>query len=190
VLFPVVRRRSETAALGFVTARVLEAALIVLGVVSLLAVVTLRQNLAAAAGADETSLLGTASALVAIHDWTFLLGPGLLPAVNAALLGYVLHRSGLVPRAIPTIGLVGVPLLAASVTAILFGITDQVSVVSVIAVLPIAVWELTLGVWLVAKGFDPQAIARLGLVDPVQVGAQPAARRGGSSVGTATTVAG
>lgn len=184
VLFPIVRRQSETVALGFVTARVLEAAIIVLGVVSLLAVVTLRQDLAAAGGADEASLLVTASSLVAIHDWAFLLGPGLLPAVNAALLGYVLYRSGLVPRAIPTIGVIGAPLLAASVTAILFGITDQISVVSTIAVLPIALWELSLGIWLVAKGFDPQAIARLDVVDPVQVGAQPAARLAGGSSGT------
>lgn len=178
VLFPVLRRQSETAALGFVAARALEATIIVLSVVSLLAVVTLRQNLAATGGVDESSLLVTAASLVAVHDWAFLLGPGLLPAVNAALLGYVLYRSGLVPRAIPTIGLVGAPLLAASVAATVFGITDQVSVVSAIGALPIAVWEFALGVWLVTKGFDPQAIARLVSVDPAQVGSRPAARLG------------
>lgn len=162
VLYPVARRQSETAALGFVSARLLEAAVIVVGAVSLLAVVTLRQDLAASAGADAAALLVTGSALVAIHDWTFLLGPGLMPAINALCLGYVLYRSRLVPRIIPALGLIGAPLLAISVTATLFGIYDQVSVLAVIAVLPIALWELSLGIWLVAKGFDPPAMARLG----------------------------
>lgn len=117
---------------------------------------TLRQDLAASAGADAAALLPTGSALVATHDWTFLLGPGLIPAINALCPGYVLYRSRLVPRIIPALGLIGAPLLAISVTATLFGIYDQVSVFAVIAVLPIALWELSLGIWLVAKGFDPR----------------------------------
>lgn len=162
VLYPVARRQSETAALGFLSARVLEAVVIVVGAISLLSVVTLRQDLGASVGADTAALLATSSALVAIHDWTFLLGPGLIPAVNALCLGYVLYRSGLVPRIIPALGLIGAPLLAISVTATLFGSYDQVSVLAAIAVLPIALWELSLGIWLVAKGFDPPAMARLG----------------------------
>jgi hypothetical protein len=113
---------------------------------------------------------------VAIHDGTFLLGPGLIPAVNALCLGYVLYRSGLAPRVIPALGLIGAPLLAISVTATLFGVWDQVSVFSAIAVLPIALWELSLGIWLVAKGFRPQALERLGSItyDQIKISAQPA----------------
>jgi hypothetical protein len=161
-LFPVVRRQSETAALGFVGARVLEAALIVVGVLGLLAVVTVRQELAQAAGADAGSLVATSTALVAVHDWAFLLGPGLIPAVSALCLGYVLYRSELVPRIIPTLGLLGAPLLAASATAALFGVYGQVSVFAAIAAVPIALWELSLGIWLVTKGFRPEALTRLG----------------------------
>jgi hypothetical protein len=105
-LFPVVKRQNEGVALGFVAARVLEAALIVVGVVSLLWVVTLRQ--AGASGADEASLVSAGRSLVAIHDWTFLLGPGLIPRVNALLLGYLLYRAPLVARLIPIL-LVGAP---------------------------------------------------------------------------------
>jgi hypothetical protein len=158
VLFPVVKRQSEAAALGFVTSRVLEAATILVGVVSLLAVVTLRQDLAGTPGADAASLVTTGQALVAIRDWTFLLGPGLMAAFNALLLGYLMLRSGLVPRVIPLLGLIGAPLLLASVTATLFGIFDQLSPVATIAVLPVALWELSLGVWLVVKGFKPSPI--------------------------------
>ena len=151
-LFPVVKRQNEAVALGFVTYRVLEAAIIVGGVVILLSVVTLRQ---AGAGADA---LVTGQALVAMYDWAFLIGQAFLPAVNALLLGYLLYRSGLVPRVIPMLGLIGGPLLFASTTATMFDINDEFSVWSGIAVAPIFVWELWLGVWLVVKGFKPSPI--------------------------------
>jgi branched-subunit amino acid transport protein AzlD len=151
-LYPVVKRQNEGVALGFVGARVLEAAIIVAGVVSLLSVVTLRQ---AGAGADA---LVTGKALVALHDWTFLLGQGLLPAVNALLLGSLMYQSRLVPRVLPLLGLIGAPLLVASDIATLFDLWGQVSVLSGIAALPIALWEFSLGVWLVVKGFKPSPI--------------------------------
>jgi hypothetical protein len=175
-LYPVARRQSEPAALGFVAARVLEAAVLVVGMISLLSVVTLRQDLAGATAADAVALVATGTALVAVHDWTFLLGPGLIPAVNALFLGWVLYQSALVPRIIPAMGLAGAPLLAASATATLFGGYHQVSVLSAIAALPIALWELSLGIWLVAKGFRPQALERLGpdTDDQSKIRAQPA----------------
>ena len=150
VLYPVLRHWSRTLSLGFVTARTLEAAMIFTGVVSLLSVLTLRQD---AAGADPATLDTTAQALVAVHDWTFLLGPGLMPAVSALCFGTIMYRSGLVPRIIPAIGLVGAPILLASGMAILFGVYDQVSAASLVAALPIAVWELSVGVWMIVKGF-------------------------------------
>ena len=156
-LFPVVRRQNEGVALGFVTARVMEAAIIAIGVVSLLSVVTLRQ--AGASGADAASLVRVGRALVAIRDWAFLPGPSLIAGVNALLLGSLLYRSGLVPRVIPVLGLVGAPLLIASATATMFGINEPVSVWSAIAVAPIFVWELSLGAWLIARGFNAAAIA-------------------------------
>jgi hypothetical protein len=170
-LYPVTRRHSEPAALGFLAARVLEAAIIVAGVIAMLSVVTLRQDLAGTAGADQGALLATRAALVAIHDWAFLLGQGLIPAINALLLGWVLYRTALVPRIIPTLGLVGAPLLVASWTAIMFGLWDQISVPAAIAAAPIILWELSLGIWLVTKGFRPQAIVELGTVtdDPIKV---------------------
>jgi Domain of unknown function (DUF4386) len=157
-LFPVVRRQNEATALGFVTARMLEAAVILIGVVSLLAVVTLRQNLAGAPGTDTASLVTVGRSLVAVRDWTFLLGPGLMPGINALLLGSLMYRSGLVPRVIPVLGLIGAPLLIASAAAALFRGNDPVTVLAAIATAPIFLWELSLGVWLVVKGFKPSPI--------------------------------
>ena len=162
-LFPVVKRQSEGLALGFVTARLFEAAVIVVGVVSLLAVVTMRQEFAAGTGADAATAITTARALVVVRDWTFLLGPGLVPAVNALLLGTLLYRSRLVPRLIPTLGLVGGPLLLAANLGVMFGVNEQLSVVSAIALAPLFVWELSVGVYMVVKGFKPSPITATGV---------------------------
>ncbi|MGH9226919.1 MAG: DUF4386 domain-containing protein [Acidimicrobiales bacterium] len=156
VLFPVVKRQNETAALGFVTARVVEAGMILVGVLSVLSLVTLHQS--GASGAEAASLVGNARSLVAVHDWTFLLGPGMIPAVNALCLGYVLYRSRLVPRILPILGFIGAPILFAFSTATLFGLVDQVSAAAAVTALPIATWEFSLGVWLVVKGFKPSPI--------------------------------
>lgn len=152
VLYPVVKRQNEAAAMGFVGARVLEAATIVGCVVSFLSVVSLRK---AGAGADAAV---TAQALVAFHDWIFLLGQGFLPAVNALLLGTLLYQSRLVPRWLPALGLIGAPLLVTNVLATMFALWDQQSAMAAVATIPIAVWEFSLGVYLIAKGFKPSPI--------------------------------
>ena len=158
VLFPVARRQSEIAAMGFVASRVMEATLIVVGVVSVLTMTTLRQDVEAA---DPAALLVTGHALSTFYDWTFLLSQSLLPVVNALCLGSVLYRSGLVPRILPLIGLIGAPLLLLSDIAIFFGLLDRVSPVVLLGALPIAVWEFSLGVYLVVKGFRPTAAKAL-----------------------------
>jgi hypothetical protein len=152
VLYPVVKRQNEAVAMGFIGARVLEAAAIFAGVVSILSVVTLRQS-----GAGPDALV-TGQALVALHNWTTLLGQGFLPAVNALLLGSLLYRSRLVPRIIPLVGLLGAPLLVASAAATLFGLKEPVSALSALAALPMALWEFSLGVYLIVKGFKPSPI--------------------------------
>ncbi|MCV2489308.1 DUF4386 family protein [Geodermatophilus sp. YIM 151500] len=131
------KRQDESLALGFVTSRVLEAAIILIGVLSLFAVVTLRQELAGAPGTDDASLVPVGAVLVAVRDWTFLLGPGVMPAVNALLLGTLVYRSGLVPRVLPLMGLVGAPLLLAAQVVTVFGVIDDTSPWSTLAVAPI-----------------------------------------------------
>jgi hypothetical protein len=155
-LYPVVKRQNEGVALGFAAARVLEAGMIFAGVVSLLSLVTLRQDLGGAAGADAASLVTTGASHVAIYNWTFLLGQSLMPGINALLLGSLMYRSRLVPRLIPVMGLIGAPLLIASVFATMFGGIKLGS--PLFAALPVAAWELSLGLWLVVKGFRPSPI--------------------------------
>jgi Domain of unknown function (DUF4386) len=155
-LYPVVKRQNESAALGFVAARVLEAVMIFTGVVSLLSLVTLRQDLGAAAGANAAALVTTGAAHVAIYKWTFLLSQSLMPGINALLLGSLMYRSRLVPRIIPVVGLIGAPFLICTVIATLFGGMKLGS--PELAAVPVGAWELSLGVWLVVKGFRPSPI--------------------------------
>jgi hypothetical protein len=152
-LFPVVKRQNEAAALGFVTTRVIEGAMIFVGALSILSIVVLRHDMAGASGANAAALVTTATALAAIYKWTMLLGQTLMPALNALLLGSLLYRSRLVPRILPTLGLVGAPILITSVIVGLFRIDHPITVLAGIGTLPIAAWEFSLGVWLVVKGF-------------------------------------
>jgi hypothetical protein len=160
-LYPVVKRQNESVALGFVAARVLEAVMIFTGVVSLLSLVSLRQDLGTgvgAAGANAASLVTIAASHVAVYNWTFLLSQTLMPGINALLLGSLLYRSRLVPRAIPLLGLIGGPLLIIAVFATLLGQHSSLTGLATLPVIPVAAWELSLGLWLVVKGFRPAPI--------------------------------
>ena len=157
-LYPVVKRQNEGLALGFAATRVVEAGMIFTGVISLLSLVTLRQDLGAAAGANAAALVTTGASHVAVYNWTFLLGQTLMPGFNALLLGSLLYRSRLVPRIIPVVGLIGGPLLIAAVFAKLLGSAGSPAGGGGLASIPVAAWEFSLGMWLVVKGFRPSPI--------------------------------
>jgi hypothetical protein len=153
-LFPVVKRQNEGVALGFVGTRTLEGGAILAGVACVLSLVTLQQ-----AGAGTNALV-TGHALITLYDRIFLLSQSFIPAVNALLIGSLLYQSRLVPRWLPLLGFVGATLLVAGDLAVLFGLTGQHGAVGVVA-FPIAIWEFSLGVYLVVKGFKPAAITAL-----------------------------
>lgn len=157
VLFPVLKRQNEGLALGYVTARIIESTFIAIGIVSLLAIVTLRQDVGGPGGAG--SLVPVGRSLVAIHDWTFLLGPGWIVGLgNGLILGYLMYRSGLVPRRMAMLGLIGGPLIIVSGTAVLFNVIEPGSAAQFIATIPEFLWELSLGIYLMVKGFRPSPI--------------------------------
>ena len=178
-LFSVVKRQHEGLAIGFVASRGFEAAVIGMGVVSVLAVVTLRQP--GATGVEATSLVVTGQALVAVKDWTFMIGPG-MAGLNALLLGTLMYRSRLVPRAIPMLGLIGAPLYLSAQIATMFGFNDVTTAWSLIGLAPIFFWELSLGLWMTFKGFRPSAPLML-------EAAAEAAGPTGSSLGAPAPVA-
>jgi len=155
VLFPMLKKQNESFALGLVAARILESSTIFVGVAFLLSIVTLRQ---AGAGADA---LVTSHAFVALYDRIFLLGQSFMPAICDLLLGFMLYRSRLVPRALSLVGIIGGPLLLIGYFAVLFGLIGRLSLFNGLSAAPVALFEFSLGVWLIVKGFNQSAISSL-----------------------------
>jgi len=152
VVFPILKRQNETLSLGYVTARLAECTFIAIGIVCLLAVVRLRQD----AG---SSLLSDAKALVAVRNWTFVLGPGFVVGVgNGLILGYLMYRSGLVPRQFAMLGLIGGPLICISGFLVVLDTIPKGGAVQDIATIPEFVWELSLGIYPMVKGFKASPI--------------------------------
>jgi Domain of unknown function (DUF4386) len=163
-LYPILRQRHEALALGYVASRIVESTVIAVGLISLLSVVTLHQE---AAGADASSLLVSAQALVAVHDWTFLLGPGFCVALgNGLLLGYLTYKSGLVPRRMAMLGLAGGSLVLVSSIAVLFGAYEQTSSTAAAMSFVEAIWEGSLGIYLIAKAVKAHRFAGAAAVAP------------------------
>lgn len=149
VLYPIARRCSETLALSWVASRIVESMVIAVGAISLLTIVTLNQGSAA----DSGALLAQGEALVAIHDWTFLFGPGFCVGIgNGIILGLLMWRSGLVPRRLTALGLIGGPLILIRATLILFDVVEPGDATDVLAV-PEILWEAGLGLYTLVWGF-------------------------------------
>ena len=155
VIVPIMRRFSEDLAIGYVTARLFECTFILVGIVSVLGIVTLRNQVA---GPSEGTVAFT---LAAIKDWTFLLGPGWVVGWgNGLILGYLMYRTGLVPRNVAWLGLIGGPLIILSGTAILLGgnqPSDALHGLQGVLTIPEFLWELFLGLYCTFKGFRPSA---------------------------------
>jgi hypothetical protein len=162
VLYPVAKRISQTISLGYVTARIMESAFIAIGIVAIVALIDVNDAWLGATGADATALAASGNTLVSIYDWAFQFGPGLVVGFgNGLMLGYLMYRSGLVPRGMAVIGLIGGPLLILSFVLILFGVYDNGSGASFLLALPEIAWELSLAIYCAWKGFKPSP-----MIDP------------------------
>jgi len=154
-LTSILRRQNEELALGYVTARMIECTFILIGILCVLGIVTLRNQVA---GASEGTVAYT---LAAIKDWTFLLGPGWVVGWgNGLLLGYLMYRTGLVPRQAAVLGLIAGPLIIVSGTAVMFtgnDPSDTLRSLQGVATIPEFVWELFLGIYCTVKGFRPSS---------------------------------
>ncbi len=150
VLYPIARRYSEVLSLSFVASRIVESTVIAVGAISVLAIVTLNRE----STGDSGALLVQGEALVAVKDWTFLFGPGFCVGVgNGIILGALMWKSGLIPRRLALLGLIGGPLLLIRATLISFDVVDHGDLTDIL-VLPEILWELALGLYPLIKGFN------------------------------------
>lgn len=161
MLYPIVKRQSERLALGYVAARIMESAFIAVGLISIMSVLSVNNALAGASDAEAAALTAQAHTLVSTYEWAFLFGPGLVVGFgNGLTLGYLMYRTGLVPRRMAVLGLVGGPMLILSFLLILFGVHENLSPTATLLALPEIAWEISLGVYAASKGLRPAAITK------------------------------
>src|SRR5581483_10502432 len=158
VMFPILRRQSERLALGYVASRIVESTMICVGIIGLLSVLTLRGGLAASIGGGSGSLAIAGRALVATHDWTFVIGPGFCVGVNDVLLGYLMYSTGLMPPRLAMVGMVGGPLIFASKILVVFGVWDIYSSTAGIFAIPVFIFEASFAIYLIVWGFRPSRV--------------------------------
>ena len=159
VIYPIFRRRYEVLSIGYVTARLAECTFIAIGIVSYLAVVTLHHKAGVAAG----SLVNDARALVAVRNWTFVLGPGFVAGLgNGLILGYMMYRSGLMPRGLSMLGLIGGTLICITGLGVVLDVFARGGTAQAIATVPEFIWELSLGIYPLVKGFKTSPIDEAG----------------------------
>jgi hypothetical protein len=156
VPYSVHKRYSEVGAVAFVSARIIECVFIAIGILGILAIVTLRQD----APSGATPALG--QGLEAIYEWSFRIGPGFFVGVgNGLILGYMMFKSGLVPRRMAMLGLIGGPLIVLMGVLVIFDVIDPGTnagmAIQGLMTIPEALWELSLGIYLVVKGYRRDA---------------------------------
>ena len=158
VFYPVLKRVNQAVALGYVASRTIESACIAVGFMSLMSIVTLRDDLTGRAG-ESASVGIVGQSLVAMHDWTFLLGPQFCSGMgNGILLGYLMYRSGLVPRRMALLGLIGGPLAFLGGVGVLFGAFENPSGPLFALTAVEIIWEASLAIYLTAKGYKPSPL--------------------------------
>jgi hypothetical protein len=158
-LFPILKKYNESMALGTVGFRLLEAAIILIGVMSLLTIVTLNHGFLKETNPNASAYLTAGKLLIAAHNWTFLFGPNLVLGPSTFLTGYLLYKSALVPRFIAVLGLVGGALISTNALLVMLGIFLQISFFGAMMAAPVFVYEVSLAIWLLAKGFNSPLIA-------------------------------
>jgi Domain of unknown function (DUF4386) len=157
-LYPVLRKHNEGLALGSVGFRLIEAALYIGIVVCLLLLVTLSQQSANAGAGASAAYEVPAALLIAARD---SLGEVAVLAFGLGALMYygVFYQTRLVPRWLSAWGLVAIVSVMVSTLLVIFGLAEPMSTTQIVLALPIFLQEMVLAVWLIAKGFNPSAIA-------------------------------
>ena len=158
MMYPIVNKENENIAIGYVCFRIVEAILIIIGIISLLSIVTLSQEFVTSVAPNASSYLIAGKLLVILHNWTFLFGPNLALGPSTLMMSYFLYDSKLVPRFISVMGLVGGTLILACALLVMFGVFLQVSIWGAIFAIPVFAYEMSLAVWLIVKGFNSSVV--------------------------------
>ena len=158
MMFPIINKENESLAIGYVCFRLLEAILIIIGIIGLLSIITLSQEYRTAVTPNASSYITAGKLLVTLHNWTFMLGPNLALGSSTLMMSYFLYDSKLVPRVISILGLAGGFLILVCALLVMFGVFLQVSEWGAILAIPVFAYEMSLAVWLIVKGFNSSLV--------------------------------
>ncbi len=161
MLYPYLRKYNEQLGLAYFCFRLLEAIFILIGTLSVLGIVSLSKAYTANPAADKATYTAIGTTLIAIHDWTFMLGPNFMLGINTFIYSYVFFKSRLIPRAISAIGILGAVMIFIAAHLEMFGVMPQLSTGGMLMAIPIFVYEMTLAIYLIVKGFSINAIKSL-----------------------------
>jgi len=152
MMFPILKKHNEGLAPGYVGLRILEAVVFIVGVISILSLLTLSQKyVEGTLDASNFQALGTL--LLGVYDWSWVVGPLIFFALSTLPFYYLLYKSKLIPQWLSGWGLIG------GILVTLFGLLSMFGISPAILAGPIAVQEMVLAIWLIVKGFNPSVIA-------------------------------
>jgi len=158
MLFPYLKKQNESLAIGYICFRFLEAVIILIGTISVLALLTLSQNFEKNDLVNVSTYHSSGILLKAIHNWTFILGPNFFLGINTLIYGFLFYKSGLIPKYISLLGITGATLIFLAAILEMFHIIDQISTWGLLLALPIFVYEMSLAFWLIFKGFNANVV--------------------------------
>jgi hypothetical protein len=158
MMFPILNKENETTAIGYVCFRLLEATIIIMGIICMLSIVTLSDLYTKSIEPNASSFLTVGKLLAIVHNWTFLLGPNLALGPSTLMMSYLLYKSKLVPRFIAVLGLVGGSLIISCAILVMFGVFLQISLWGALLAVPVFAYEMTLAGWLIVKGFNSSVV--------------------------------
>ena len=153
-LFIILKEINLSMAIATVCFRLLEATIIIIGIICLLTIITLNQEFGKEVNPNTCSYIMASKSLLAFHNWTFLFGPNIALGPSTFITGYLLYKAKLVPRIIAILGLIGGPLIFLSAFFVMFGFYDQISALGIVVALPVFFYEMSLAFWLIFKGLN------------------------------------
>jgi hypothetical protein len=155
MLYPYLKKYSESLGLGYTLFRLLEVVFILIGLLSMLSIIHLSNaNMLQLPGHDTGALQTTANMLRIIYGWCFILGPHFMLGVNTLIYSYIFFQTKLVPKKLAIFGMTGAVLIFIAALQEIFGFIPHFSTQIFAWALPIAVYEMVLAAFLLIKGFN------------------------------------
>ena len=152
MLYPLLKRYNESMGIGYLSFRMLEAVFIMIGLLSILTVLSISESYVDGAITDKANAQSLGLSFISLHKWTFMLGPNFMLSINTFIYSFVFYKTKVIPPNLARLGLLASFLIMTAAILELFGVIQQISTWGILLALPIALYEMTLAIYLITKG--------------------------------------